>query len=172
MTGSHRIACTLAAALLALPSQAQEKSAAEELRTRIAAAGTYAFSAREKDENGRTVCEETWIFRADGTYTIKSGEQQVEGTWLVEVDEEDLRYLWLTPLASTAGPDCQGKVTDTGTYPREEYGMTLLFWNDGSGLTCTEPGRMVGPDGKATRWWGEDTCWGNIRPVSQARLSE
>jgi len=172
MTRTHRSACTLAAALLALSAQAQEPSAAEELRARIAATGTYHFSAREKDETGRTVCEEKWVFRTDGTYTIESGKQRVEGTWLVEVDEEDLRFLWLTPLSSTEAPDCQGRMADPGAYPGQEYGMTLLFWNDGSGLTCSRPGRVTGPDGKDTSFWSDETCWGQIRPVSQERSSE
>ena len=45
--------------------------------------------------------------------------------------------------------------------------MTLLFWNDGSGLTCSRPATVVGPDGKASTWWSDETCWGQIRPAAR-----
>jgi len=65
------------------------------------------------------------------------------------------------------GPDCHGRMADPAAYPRQEYGMTLLVWNDGSGLACSRPASVVGPDGKASVFWSDETCWGHIRPAPQ-----
>jgi hypothetical protein len=58
-------------------------------------------------------------------------------------------------------------MADPAAYPRQEYGMTLLVWNDGSGLACSRPASVVGPDGKASVFWSDETCWGHIRPAPQ-----
>jgi len=164
--GSMRTA--VGAAMLALglmPGLAAGQDLALETSERLSTVGTWQFRASARDEAGRSVCEEVWTFRQDGTATVVSGEQVVEKRWRVAVDAEDLRWLHTASQSVNDRPDCTGQVDDPTTYPRPETGFVLLFFNSGHALTCFEPGRVQRPDAQTVQMWGEDTCWGGIAPL-------
>ncbi len=151
----------------AAPVWAQQNNggASFELGARLVTTGTWEFRSRDRREDDRPVCTETWTFRKDGTATVISGQQLVDKRWRTVVDDDGLRWLYTAGTAGTAGPDCTGALDDPATYPREEVGFVLLFANDGSAYTCEPPARIDGPDGKGIPTWTDEGCWGEIRPV-------
>ena len=141
-----------------------------ELAVQIVEGGTWAFRTRETTGEGQPACTESWTFRRDGTATVISGQQTVEKTWRVVVDDSGLNWLYTTSLSGTAGPDCTGTLDDPASFPRPENGFVLLFFKDGdNAYTCEPPQRVDGPDGKGIPLWTDEACWGSIKPVGPSQ---
>ncbi len=86
----HLITALAAAALLAAPTAAKSPAWMPRegaVAKRLAEIGSWEFSATQTGPDGNPECYETWIFKADGTGTIISGEQRVTTTWKVETVE-------------------------------------------------------------------------------------
>lgn len=156
-----------AGALLSAPAVSAQNNgaAAADLAVRIVQGGTWDFRTRDKLPNGKPVCTESWTFRRDGTATVISGQQRVDKTWRAEVDDDGREWLYTTSFSGTAGPDCTGALDDPASFPRPERGLVLLFSNDGGAYTCELPQRIDGTDGKPSRLWSDEGCWGRIDPL-------
>lgn len=150
----------------AVPASAREDRAAE-TTARLVEQGTWQFAARATNADGQSECTETWQFNADGSTIVLSGQQRTTKTWRVEEDEGQLLWLRTTPQSSTADPDCMGHVEDPASFPRPESSIVLLFFNNGSALTCWAPDLVQGPEGQAMQVWNDDICWGSITPLGQ-----
>ena len=140
----------------------------EAMATHLAEVGSWDFAALKKGPDGKSECTETWHFDRDGTGWVQSGAQRVTLSWRAEQDESDDRWLRLTPLASTAGPDCMGRPIDPGAYPEEEYGFVVMFKNMGDALTC-RPAPYIMVNGALTedRILRDEDCWGSLNPVKR-----
>ncbi len=130
----------------------------------LAEVGSWRFQTRDRNSSGKPVCTETWRFNADGTATIESGQERVTKRWRTAENDGD-RWLYTTSLTTNGAPDCTGGTSDPVSFPREESGFVLMFFNSGSALTCAPPATIAGPDGKPVRYVSEESCWGSIAPL-------
>jgi hypothetical protein len=79
-------------------------------------------------------CREHHEYRADGTATIRSGEEVLEKTYTIARYKGGPFYLFQEKVtASNGGKDCLGKTTDVG----KQSGMFVLPTNGGGYYTCT-----------------------------------
>ena len=79
-------------------------------------------------------CKEMHEYRADGTATVRSGEEVLEKKYTVERYEQGPFYLFHEEVvASNGGTDCTGHTTAVG----KQSGMFVLPTNDGGFYTCS-----------------------------------
>ncbi len=137
---------------------------AQATAARLAEVGSWRFETRARDDTGAPFCTEVWRFNADGTAQIESGEERVTKSWRTAESDGD-RWLYTTPLSTNGLPDCGGDRADPASFPREESGFVLMFFNSGVALTCAPPETIEGPDGKPVRYVSDESCWGSLAPV-------
>lgn len=136
----------------------------EAMATHLAEVGSWRFETRERDSKGKPFCTEVWRFNADGTATIESGAERVTKRWRTAESDGD-RWLYTTSLTTNGAPDCTGSKGDPATYPREESGLVLMFFNYGGALTCAPPQTIQGPEGKPVKFVSDESCWGSLNPL-------
>lgn len=167
----HPITALAAAALLAAPAAAKSPAWMPREGTiakRLVAVGTWEFSATRNGPDGNPECYETWIFKADGTGTIVSGNQRVTTEWKVEAVEGKGQMLFITNTATSGSPDCTGNIIDENTYPKPSAPVQLLFYGSGEGaLVCSETPYTRYADGSERQFLSPDDCWGRIAPLSK-----
>jgi hypothetical protein len=87
---------------------------------------------RWSSKDGR--CLEQHEFRADGTATIRSGDEVLEKTYTIERYEGGPYYLFRERVTASNGrKDCTGQTTAVG----KQSGMFVLPTNDGGFYTCS-----------------------------------
>jgi len=163
------IATLAAAGLLmgtpAAPAFAQPADTSPEaMAAHLAEVGSWRFATRERDSKGQPVCSEVWRFNADGTALVESGAERVTKRWRTAEDDGD-RWLYTTSLTTNGAPDCTGGTSDPASFPREESGFVLMFFNGGIALTCAPPEMVQGPDGKPVKFVSDESCWGTLAPL-------
>jgi hypothetical protein len=90
--------------------------------------GSWSWAAKDGS------CKETHEYRADGTATIRSGEEVLEKTYTIEKYKGGAFYLLrATVTASNGGKDCTGGTTPVG----KASGAFILPSNDGNYYTCS-----------------------------------
>jgi len=90
--------------------------------------GSWRWSAKDGS------CTEQHEYRADGTATVRSGEEVLEKTYTVERYKGGPFYLFHEQVtASNGGKDCTGHATAVG----KQSGMFVLPTNDGGYYTCS-----------------------------------
>lgn len=165
------IAIMLAGALIGAPVFAKNPAWMARdgaIAKRLVAVGTWEFSATRNGPDGNPECYETWIFKADGTGTIVSGEQRVTTTWKVETVEGMGEMLLISNRASSGSPDCMGNDINPDTYPRDSGPAQLLFYGDGEGaLVCHEASYVRYADGTDRQFLSPYDCWGRIAPLTK-----
>ena len=155
---------------LAQPAGAQPSDLSPEaMAEHLAEVGTWDFAARENGPDGKPECREVWHFEADGTGWVQSAEQRTTLSWAIEQGEGSDRLLLRTPLTVSDGPDCMGRSEDPSTYPRDEEGFVVMFFNAGGALTCRPAAYIVDKDGEKTgeRMLRDEDCWGSLNPAPQ-----
>ena len=89
--------------------------------------GAWRWSAKDGS------CVEQHEYRADGTATVRSGEEVLEKTYTIERYKRGPFYLFHEQVtASNGGKDCTGRTTAVG----KQSGMFVLPTNDGGFYTC------------------------------------
>lgn len=151
---------TSAAPAFAQPAELTSES----MEKHLAEIGSWRFETRDRDGKGKPICTEVWRFKEDGSATIESGEERVTKRWRTADNDGD-RWLYSTSLATNGAPDCTGSKGDPASYPREESGFVLMFFNSGIALTCAPPVMIEGPDGKPVRYVSDESCWGSLVPL-------
>jgi hypothetical protein len=136
----------------------------EAMAAHLAEVGSWRFDTRDRDSKGKPVCTEVWRFDADGTAAIESGKERVTKRWRTELRDGD-RWLYTTSLTTNGAPDCTGGTSDPASFPREESGFVVMFFNSGVALTCAPPATIEGPDGKPVRYVSDESCWGSLIPL-------
>lgn len=136
----------------------------EAMATHLADVGSWRFETRERDSKGKPFCTEVWRFNADRSALIESGEERVTKRWRTAESDGD-RWLYTTSLTTNGAPDCTGSTSDPASFPREESGFVLMFFNSGIALTCAPPAVMDGPDGKPVKFVSDESCWGSLAPL-------
>lgn len=101
--------------------------------------GTYAFQTQARNAKG-PVCSEQWELRADGTMTVRSGEEVVEATYRLTHDR-DGDWISSTSVATNHKPDCTGTVTQS--LSNKENRTLVIALNGGDILTCPPPGHTA-----------------------------
>lgn len=97
--------------------------------------GTYTFTTNARTASG-PVCTEQWELRADGTMTVRSGQEVLEKRYRFERDGDGDRIV-VNITATNAKPDCQGDVTRKPN--KGDRSIYLLVSNDGSVAVCIPP---------------------------------
>lgn len=121
---SLALACCLGAAHAPAPDSAPPPAAVPDNPI----LGAWRWSAKDGS------CVERHEYRADGTATIRSGEEVLEKTYTIERYERGPFYLFHEQVtASNGGKDCTGHTTAVG----KQSGMFVLPTNDGGYYTCT-----------------------------------
>lgn len=119
------------------------------------APGTYKFETHARNATG-PVCTETWELRADGTMTLRSGQEVLEKRYRFEHDQMGDRIV-VTILKTNSKPDCMGNVTKK---PRKhDRSIYLIAFNDGHVEVCPPP--APAPDGIPYH----SGCYATLRPV-------
>jgi hypothetical protein len=160
---------TLAAGVLigtsAVAAQ-DDKDRAADSAEQLVKSGSWRMSATKKGPDGKPECTEVWHFNADGTGRVESGEERIEKTWRTERKEGDT-WLFTRSMASNGAPDCLGRSRDPASFPREPYGVQLIFFNNGDAILC-QPTYTRNPDGSLTptHMLSEENCWGRLAPLS------
>jgi hypothetical protein len=149
-----------AAPVFAQPADLTPEGAAKHL----AEVGSWRFETRDRDGAGKPVCTEIWRFNGDGTAAIESGAERVTKRWRTAESDGD-RWLYTTSLTTNGAPDCTGGTSDPASFPREESGFVLMFFNSGIALTCAPPAIIEGPEGKPVKFVSDESCWGSLAPV-------
>ena len=130
--------------LLAIGIGAAHASAAEpapKAPTDNPVLGSWRWSAKDGS------CVEQHEYRADGTATVRSGEEVLEKTYTIERYKGGPFYLFHEEVtASNGGKDCLGSTTPVG----KQAGMFVLPTNDGGYYTCA-----------SNEGWG---CFGTASP--------
>jgi hypothetical protein len=98
-------------------------------------------------------CSEHYVFRDDGTMSVKSGDAQTEGKYLMAWAAEPTgRYkLSLTTIEDSGGPGCADTVADRQSRQGVVYVLfggsreTMIVCNSPEGADC------IGPLKKAAR---------------------
>ena len=138
----------------------------EAMARHLAEVGSWRFAARATGPDGKSVCTEVWRFNADGTATVESGAERVTKRWrTAAIDSE--RWLYTTSLGTNGMPDCTGDTSDPASFPREESGFVVMFFNSGGALTCAPAAEMEGPDGKPVKFVSDESCWGKLDPLPE-----
>jgi hypothetical protein len=167
----HLITALATAALLAGPAAAKSPAWMPRegaVAKRLAEVGSWEFSATQPGPDGNPECYETWIFKADGTGTIISGDQRVTTTWTVETVEDSGTMLIISNRATSGSPDCMGNAINPDTYPRDSSPVQLLFYGDGDGaLVCHEASYVRYADGSNRQFLSPYDCWGRIAPLEK-----
>lgn len=117
--------------------------------------GTYRFETSARTAVG-PVCTEQWELRADGTMTVRSGEEIVERRYRLTHDR-DGDWLVGTSLSTNGRPDCTGNVTQSVS--AGESRTNILAFNDGSISVCAAPTHT--PDGSPYT----SSCYGRLTRV-------
>ena len=145
-------------ALLAKTAVAALIAALLSLDNELELSGDYRFVTDERGADGQPVCTETWSFAADGTMTVRSGQEIVHKTWRSETDA-DGDWLVTRSVSTNGEPDCMGG-RSASVRPGETRTYILTF-NSGGMVVCGPPGRtsdgvlFVGP-----------TCYGRLNAVA------
>lgn len=167
----HLITALAAAALLGAPTMAKNPAWMARdgaIAKRLVAVGTWEFSATRNGPDGNPECYETWIFKADGTGTIVSGDQRVTTTWKVEAVEGQGEMLLISNRATSGSPDCMGNEINPDNYPWDSGPVQLLFYGDGEGaLVCHEAPYTRYTDGTERQFLSPNDCWGRIAPLKK-----
>ncbi len=137
----------------------------EALAAHLAEVGSWRFETSAKDRKGKPVCTEVWRFNADGTAVVESGKERVTNRWRTELSADGDRWIYTTSLATNGEHDCGSSKSDPSSFPREESGFVLMFFNSGIALTCEPPATVKGPDGKPVRFVSDESCWGSLTPL-------
>ena len=165
-----RFAAVLAVmAMLTTPAMAQEATEnpraqwMAQMSDALIAGGTWTFTAPRNAAKGEPICTESWTFHDDGTTTLISGSQTVEGRWEII----DLEYFTLLSVAydsSSTGVDCMGKDANPADYPQpKRRHMDLLFSNEFTRAIVCRPALIEMPDGTKVAFNDDETCWGELR---------
>ena len=163
---------TLAAAGVLLSASAvsaqDDKEWAADSAERLVTSGSWRMSATKMGPDGKPECTEVWHFDADGTGRVESGEERIDNTWRTERKEGDT-WLYTRSTASNGAPDCMGKTRDPASFPRNPYGVLLIFFNNGDAILC-QPTYSRGPDGTLTptHMFSEENCWGRLAPLPKS----
>lgn len=136
----------------------------EAMAAHLAEVGSWRFATRARDSKGQPVCTEIWRFAADGTAIVESGAERVTKRWRTAETDGD-SWLYTTSLTTNGAPDCSGGASDPASFPREESGFVLMFFNAGIALTCEPPAVVKGPDGKPAKFVSDESCWGTLAPL-------
>ena len=162
---------TLAAAGVLMGTSAvsaqDDRNWAAEYAERLVTSGSWRMSATKKGPDGKPECTEVWHFNADGTGRVESGEERIDNTWRTERQEGDT-WLFTRSMASNGAPDCLGKIRFPASFPRQESGVLLTFFNNGDAILC-QPSYSRGPDGTLapTHMFSEENCWGRLAPLAK-----
>jgi hypothetical protein len=154
------LVCAPTAPVLAQPADRTP----EAMATHLAMVGSWRFETRDRDKQGKPFCTEIWRFNADGSALIESGAERVTKQWRTAENDGE-RWLYTTSLATNGARDCTGGTSDPSSFPREETGFVLMFFNSGVALTCEPPAMMEGPDGKPAKFVSNESCWGSLTPL-------
>lgn len=103
--------------------------------------GTYIFETNARNANG-PICTERWELRADGTMTIRSGDEVVEKTYKLTHDR-DGDWITSTSVSTNSKPDCTGTVTKRVV--KIPNSRLVVAFNSGPVAVCPPPGHA--PDG-------------------------
>jgi hypothetical protein len=136
---------------------------------RLVDVGTWEFVATRRGPDGKTECQESWAFNADGTGLIVSGRQRVANKWWVKRDAGIGQWVFITDTATSEGPDCLGRPVEKAEFSdgRGHAGFQLLFYGDGAGaLVCFEGRDVVRADGSRFNALDPEDCWGRIVPAA------
>lgn len=147
-------------------SAQDDRDGAADSAERLVTSGSWRMSATKTGPDGKPECTEVWHFDADGTGRVESGEERVDRIWRTGADE-DGTWLYTRSMKSNGAPDCMGKVRFPASFPRQESGSLLIFFNNGYAILC-QPTYSQGPDGSltATHMFSEENCWGRLTPLS------
>jgi hypothetical protein len=105
---------------------------------------------RWSSKDGR--CKEHHEYRADGTATVRSGDEVLQKSYTIERYKGGAYFLVHEEVkASNGGKDCTGQVTAVG----KQSGMFVLPTNDGGYYTCS-----------SDEGWG---CFGTASRVEAVR---
>jgi hypothetical protein len=143
------------------------KDRAADSADRLVKPGSWRMSATQKGADGKPECTEIWHFNADGTGRVESGEERIENTWRTASSEGDT-WLYTRSMKSNGAPDCLGKPRLPASFPREERGVLLIFFNNGDAILC-QPTYAENPDGSLTptHMFSEENCWGRLAPLDK-----
>jgi hypothetical protein len=159
--------------LMSAPAVAETRNwvqTEEAVAAHLVAVGTWDFSATKRGPDGKSECLESWTFNPDGTGFIVSGSQRVNNKWWVKRDIGFGQWVFITDIATTAGPDCMGRAVERSEFPdgRGHPGFQLLFYGDGAGaLVCREGKEVTRADGSTFNALDPEDCWGRIVPAAK-----
>lgn len=94
------------------------------------------------------VCPERYVFRADGTHSVESGEERLEKTYTLVRTKGAMYRLDSTVTSTNGKPDCLGNATPVGAKSR----IFLMPLKGGGFFTCASEDTMscFGTAGSAT----------------------